>query len=174
MWAANCIRLNVVFMVVGVQSMQYMLCASFQGGPRPTPTCKCTWLSLTSPRLMTMSTGMPCGKFFAPMVSLLASSTSWRTCTWGHMPLCGLMVIWGTIFPSPVVCDRAMWLPFCFLMCSWTSSLRRPLGCCPTVGWRLKSGLEGSWCTPLARGPCLLHHCCVVVCRQHGSVQHGC
>ncbi len=121
-----------------------------------TPTCNYTWPSLISPRLIITSIEMPYGRFFTPMVSLLASSTSWRTCIRGHRSLCNLVVIWGATFLSPMVCSRAMWLPLCFLMCSWTSLLRKPLGHCQTVGWRLSSSLEGSWCTPLVRGPCLV------------------
>ncbi len=109
-------------------SMQCLLCISFQGGPRLAPTC--IWPSLTSPRPMTTSTRMPYGKFFAPMVSLPASSASWRTCIRGHMPLCSLVDIWGTTFLSLVVCDKVVWLPLFFLMCSQTSSLRKPLGRC--------------------------------------------
>ncbi len=136
--------------------MQCLFCASFHNRPMPALTYSCTSPSLASPRFTTTSTEMPCGRFFVPMVSLPASSASYRTCARRHRSLCSLVVIWGAIFPSLVVCGRVVWLPLCFLMCSWTSLLRRPLRRHQIVGWKLSSSLEGNLCPPLAQGPCLL------------------
>lgn len=41
-WVASYMRLSVVFVVAGVQSMQCLSCASFQGEPKLTTTCCCT------------------------------------------------------------------------------------------------------------------------------------